>query len=202
MKRLILVFLFMTPVFASCSSDNSVLGVEQAVLAESDQAALLFMIEEEKLARDVYFTLGSAWGIQAFSNIQSSEQQHMNAVAQLLNQYEIPYALAGVGEFGYDELSSLYETLVETGLESSINALEVGALIEDLDIVDLQEFINETENSSITRVFSNLQCGSRNHIRSFTRLLGAEGVEYTPQYLSNDEYQTIISGTTEQCGQQ
>ncbi|MDP2030099.1 MAG: DUF2202 domain-containing protein [Thiobacillus sp.] len=51
---------------------------------------LLFMREEEKLARDVYLTLYETWGLAVFSNIASSEQSHMDALLKLLRTYRCP----------------------------------------------------------------------------------------------------------------
>ena len=53
-------------------------------LSTTEAEALVFMREEEKLARDVYQLLYAQWGQKVFSNIAVSEQQHMDAVALLL----------------------------------------------------------------------------------------------------------------------
>ena len=44
------------------------------------------MREEEKLARDVYSELATAWDLGVFWNIAESEQQHMDAVLDLLGE--------------------------------------------------------------------------------------------------------------------
>ena len=41
---------------------------------------LMFMREEEKLARDTCLVLGEQWGLTIFSNIAKSEQKHMDAL--------------------------------------------------------------------------------------------------------------------------
>ena len=52
-------------------------AVESAVttgaLTETDIAGLVFMREEEKLARDVYLTMSDRWGAPVFENIAASE---------------------------------------------------------------------------------------------------------------------------------
>lgn len=55
----------------------------------TDEYGLRFMIEEEKLARDVYLYLYEQWGTRIFSNIGASEQKHMDAVQNLMNNYNI-----------------------------------------------------------------------------------------------------------------
>ena len=56
---------------------------------------MLFMREEEKLARDVYLTLYDAWRLAPFANISVSEQKHMNAMLLLLRKYGLPDPAAG-----------------------------------------------------------------------------------------------------------
>ena len=168
-------------------------------LSEKEKEHLLFMREEEKLARDVYLTLYKIWGAQIFANIARSEQTHMDAVKALLDKYGVPDPAAGkgVGEFTNPELQELYDKLVEEGSKSLVDALKVGALIEEKDIVDLKVALNDTDNQDIRLVYENLMMGSRNHLRAFTRMLAQQGVEYTPQLLSVEEYQQIINSPWE-----
>ncbi|MCK5279901.1 MAG: DUF2202 domain-containing protein, partial [Cyclobacteriaceae bacterium] len=71
----------------------------------------------------------------------------------------------------------------------------------DLDIKDLEEFEEETTNPDIIRVYESLMCGSRNHLRSFISQLETYGVTYTPQFISQEEFDSIIAGDSEKCGQ-
>ncbi|MGI9258025.1 MAG: DUF2202 domain-containing protein, partial [Gammaproteobacteria bacterium] len=48
--------------------------ITPGVLSVAEEAGILFMREEEKLARDVYLALGEQWGMNVFDNISSSEQ--------------------------------------------------------------------------------------------------------------------------------
>ena len=49
-----------------------------------EKEGLLFMWEEEKLARDVYLTMNEKYGHRVFNNISGAEQRHMNAIKSLL----------------------------------------------------------------------------------------------------------------------
>lgn len=60
------------------------------VISSAESTSLVFMREEEKLARDVYITMINKWGSKIFSNISTSEQTHMDAILMLLNKYNIP----------------------------------------------------------------------------------------------------------------
>ena len=168
-------------------------------LSEEERAGLIKMREEEKLARDVYLTLFNKWSHQVFSNIANSEQQHMDAVKSLLDKYGItdPVVDNTVGVFTDPHMTELYNALVQKGSTSIIDALLVGATIEDLDIYDLNILLAQTDNEDIQVIYQNLTKGSRNHMRAFTRTLGIYGVTYTAQYLTQEEIDQIISGSWE-----
>ena len=55
-------------------------------LTQSEIDDLLYMHEEEKLARDVYLTLYEKWDLALFNNIATSEQRHMDAVDTLIER--------------------------------------------------------------------------------------------------------------------
>ncbi len=194
------------PVYVNSSGSVNDTALSQEInsipageLSDSEKKDLLFMREEEKLARDVYLTLYKIWGAQIFANIARSEQTHTDAVKMLLEKYGLPDPAAGkgIGEFTNPELQELYNKLVEEGSKSLVDALKVGALIEEKDIIDLKKAINETDNPDIKLVYENLMRGSRNHLRAFVRMLAQQGVEYKPQLLSMEEYNEIISSPWE-----
>lgn len=187
--------------FASCNTNDEqeVQSLDYNVTNE-DKQALLFMLEEEKLARDTYSFLYTKWGINQFNNIKDSEQSHMDAIINLLQAYNVPYTLLPEGQFSVPALQDYYNLFVTNGSISSANALQIGATIEDLDIVDLEDYMNDTQNTSIISVFEKLQCGSRNHIRSFVKTITTSGATYTPQFLTVTEYNAILTTANEKCG--
>lgn len=139
----------------------------KAILSPDEEAGLLFVREEEKLARDVYQVLFEKWGLTVFENITASEQQHMDAVLYLLGKYELVDPALEPGLFQNEELQQLYDQLVAKGLTTVVDALEVGVIIEETDIDDLQTLLSQTEKVDITRVYSNLLDGSFNHLEAF-----------------------------------
>ncbi len=182
--------------FVSMRPEVESLPTESISSAES--AGLLYMREEEKLARDVYITLYKKWGTQIFSNISRSEEVHTNAVKSLLSKYKIadPVTNDEIGVFKNRELADLYKQLTDQGSVSLEEALKVGATIEDLDIKDLNNYIKDTDNQDINLVYNNLKRGSENHMRAFVAQLEAKGGSYTPQYISEEEYTAIIGSNT------
>ena len=133
---------------------------------------LIFMYQEEKVARDVYTELYELWGQSVFKNIIQSENSHMNGVKSLLLAYNIPLPIVdtNIGEFPLAELQEMYNTLMAKGRLSANDALEVGVIVEEKDIEDL---IAKMENvpADILKVYGNLLNGSYNHLDAFNKNL-------------------------------
>ena len=101
-----------------------------------------------------------------------------------------------MGIFSDTTLQDLYNTLAQQGLVSVGDALKVGAIIEEVDILDLEERIAATDKADIIQVYDSLLRGSRNHLRSFVQTLKTQtGETYTPQYLKTADYENIINST-------
>ena len=165
-------------------------------LSAEEAAALLFMREEEKLARDVYNQLFTLWGLPTFQSIAASEQTHMDQVKLLMDRYALADPALDPGQFTDANLQALYNQLMAQGSLSIADAIKVGATIEEVDIVDLQTRFTQTDNADIQLVYNNLMNGSFNHLQAFANVLAQQtGETYQPQYLSADQYQVILSST-------
>lgn len=181
---------------------TAIASVPAGDLTEAEVEGLLYMREEEKLARDVYLALYDTWQQPTFQNIASAEQTHMDAVKTLLERYELDDPTAGqdYGEFTNPDLQSLYDQLVAEGNQSLEAALQVGAAIEEIDILDLEKHLSETEREDIQLVYENLLRGSRNHLRAFVSTLQRQDATYEPQYMSLAAYDAILSSEVETGG--
>ena len=174
--------------------------IEPVTLFDSEEAAVLYMWEEEKLARDVYLALADTWQLPIFGNIAGAEQRHMDLVWKLIETYGIVHSFTEdtPGIFVDDSLTQLYTDLVARGEVSLIEALLVGAEIEDMDLYDLYEILDATDNDHLELVFHNLAKGSRNHLRAFVRALSAQDAVYTPQYLDQETFDAVLEADMEQ----
>ena len=169
-------------------------------VSAAEEADLVLMREEEKLARDVYQAMDDMWGRRVFGKIMWAEQNHMNAILEILNKYGIPDPVGGnpPGVFTDPALQQLFYDLLDLGSQSLIDALTVGATIEDLDIYDLFGTLDRADNEDIRLVYQNLMKGSRNHLRSFFSLLLANDATYDPQYLTPAVFDEIVNSPREQ----
>ncbi|GAA2032388.1 hypothetical protein GCM10009819_15510 [Agromyces tropicus] len=134
-------------------------------------AALAYLIEEEKLAHDVYVTLGDLWGANVFTNITASETTHQELVRPLLDARGIDDPRSDeVGVFTDPELQALYDELVARGSTSLDEAIQVGIAIEQKDLDDLGAAIAAEDEADVVSVLERLYAGSENHLASFERL--------------------------------
>lgn len=179
--------------FLSCDTNTS--------LSDEEKEDLLQLREEEKLARDVYLYSYEKYGLSIFNNISDSEQTHMNRVLQILENYNLSDpAGSDTGVFNNQELQNLYNSLTARVDTSELEALLVGAEIEDLDIKDIQDFLQRTTKTDISNMYENLMCGSRNHLRSYYSQITTNGGSYSPKYISQSEFDSIITSDNENCG--
>jgi|WetSurMetagenome_2_1015567.scaffolds.fasta_scaffold64252_2 hypothetical protein len=158
---------------AKSSADEGALSPGAAgTISAEEREDLLFMREEEKVARDIYIMMYQRWGSRVFDNISKSEGTHMAAILTLLNRYGIsdPVGANEVGVFTNEHLQEMYTQLLARGNESLAEAIQVGISIEVTDIVDLEMAIDRADNRDLDRVYSNLLAGSQNHLSAFTRV--------------------------------
>ena len=187
-----------------------------ATLDAAEESHLVFMREEEKLARDVYIALGDAWpGAPTFDNIVPSEQNHTDQIKSKLDKYNIddPATDMTPGVFSGDEwgwyFDEKYAYLVNAGSTSELDGLYVGAFIEELDMHDIVECpvvivdtpngitdcgMNYTDQNDLKNVYGNLVAGSENHLRAYVGAIEAvigEG-NYVAQYLTQAQVDAIL----------
>jgi len=164
-------------------------------LSAIESSGILFMREEEKLARDVYLYLYEVYPLRPFLNISNSEQAHMNAMLYLIDTLNLvdPVGDNPPGVFQNEELQELYDELILRGSKSQEEALRVGALIEEVDIIDIQRELDENaRHEEVIRVYGNLIRASGSHLRAFVRGLELYDVEYKPVLLDPDQFSQII----------
>jgi len=187
---------------ATTAVDAKIATIELTELTAKEVEGILFMRQEEKLARDVYWVIYNKWGVRIFKNIANSEQTHMDALARIVTRYGLddPISEEIPGTFPNDTLQLLYKELVERAGKSFNDALIVGAQIEELDIADLERWLAATDNEDVRIVYQNLMKGSRNHLRSFYRQIERSNLKYTPSYLSTDVFNRIVTSPRERGG--
>ena len=190
------------------------------VLDSNEQAHLIFMREEEKLARDVYQTLGTLYPDSViFGKIDDSEQTHTTAVKTMLEKYGVddPNTNDNVGAYTGEDygwyFTEKYHLLVERASISELEALYVGAFIEELDMMDINQCpqvivetdndINDvsecgkiyTDNADIVKLYTSLLDGSDSHLEGYVKNIEkyiGEG-NYQAQVLTQEQVDAILN---------
>jgi hypothetical protein len=137
---------------------------------EQTEKQLLYLIEEEKLAHDVYTVMYEQYGSNFFGNILESESTHQDKVLSLMDDLKIsdPRSSA-IGVFKNTELQELYNELIAQGLQNETEAIKVGIAIEERDIADISNQLATTSDENVVAVLEILRKGSENHLRAFNR---------------------------------
>jgi hypothetical protein len=140
--------------------------------ADATETQLVYLIEEEKLAHDVYTKMFDLWGSRVFGNILQSEETHQSQVLTVMQTRDIEDPRSSkVGVFSNDELQALYNELIAKGSKSAVDAYEVGVAIEELDIDDITKMLATAKDADVIAMMENLRKGSENHLRAFNNQL-------------------------------
>jgi len=159
-----------------------------STLTDEVKEAIAYMVNEEKLAYDVYMNLytyhleNNGTELFQFKNVaERSETRHMQTVEELAAKYGIEKASdLESGVFNVPEVQALYDTLYAKGIASPVEALQAGCMVEVTDVNDIEADLLMAEESNaqdVVDVFTVLRDGSYNHYWSFDKALIGMGVE-------------------------
>jgi hypothetical protein len=154
------------------TSPKAPLVDEGIATADETVTQLTYLIEEEKLAHDVYQAMFDIWGSRVFGNILNSEESHQSQVLAVMATRDIADPRSSqLGVFKNAELQKLYDELIAKGSKSAVDAYEVGVAIEVLDIDDLTKMLATAKDADVIAMMENLRKGSENHLRAFNNQL-------------------------------
>ena len=200
-------------------SDDASTVISTDALDDNELTHLMFMREEEKLARDVYIRSGMMYPESVvFGNIDDSEQRHTDSVKAMIEKYgyEDPNTNDNVGIYTGEDygwyFTEKYQQLVAKASVSELDAYYVGAFIEELDMLDINQcpkVIIDTDNgiddvsecgkvytakSDILRLYTNLLEGSESHLRGYVDNIERQTGEgsYQAQVLDQEAVDAIL----------
>lgn len=175
------------------------ISAQPTIIPTSEKNAIIYNLEEKKLSHDLYVAFESKWDAQIFENIARTEQDHFNYLLKLTQELgiEVPATILSneKGIYYNPNLQEEYNTMLASGSKSLIDALTIGAKMEEMDIVDLHKVMDVTNETKVFLAYDRLYNTTRNHLRAFVRNLNAQGIDYSPVMLARDEYDKIIGET-------
>lgn len=140
------------------------------------------------MARDVYRKLFKEFGNQVFKNISEAEERHLERMGDMIKRYGLTDKDpvddedddADAGVFKDEGLQEFYDEMVSAKTE--LQALRNGAYVEEVDIRDLEDAIEDTDEECLAAVYGNLLRASNNHLDAFSRNIEAlTGESYEKQ---------------------
>jgi len=190
----------------TAAQDGGVTDVESSpvsTLTQDLKDAIAYMGNEERLAYDIYMNLyeyhdtNSNTQIMQLQTIaQNAEKTHVGIVQALVQKYDlgeddlsnVETAVADNsvafedmprGEYDIPAIQELYNLLYDKGIASKQAALEVGCMVEVVDVDDLDEYIELAEEShaaDVVEAFTVLRDGSYSHYWAFDKGLKNMGI--------------------------
>lgn len=161
-----------TPSVAKTADNPRTESEATATAEDKTKQQLLYLIEEEKLAHDVYTAMLQKYGANVFGNILESESTHQDRVLTLLNARNIADPRSSeLGVFTNTDLQSLYNALIAQGNQNVSEAYKVGVAIEEKDILDITTQLATATDDDVIAALESLRKGSENHLRAFNRKL-------------------------------
>jgi hypothetical protein len=193
-----LVGLLVLDALPGCRANNTSITSATGLTLDEANQGVKYIYEVEKVARDTYLNFYDKWGTPVQQVISASEQNHMDIMKEIIDQYSLGDPDKGLdhGEFSNSDLQQLYFDMVKRGSSSDVDALSTSAMIEEFDIIEIRKRTNNLNKADYISAYSKLMTGSQNHLEIFTAKLKENGVEYKPVYLSQQDYNQIIAAMT------
>jgi hypothetical protein len=132
-------------------------------------AGLLYMIEEEKMARDLYDAFFEQTGNLVFDRISNSEQRHLDSLLSVAERAGVDTSALSTtaGLFTNTAVQSLYDSLLAAGDDSLEAALQAAITLEQSNIVDLASYGADPELGILGIVYAHLEQASERHLAAF-----------------------------------
>jgi len=163
-----------------------------AALTAREKDGLLFIWEEERVARDLYASLYDKNNLTIFLDLVRSESSHMDQARAVMEKHGLAVPPDEPGIFQNQTLQEMHDQLLAEGLQSDQDALTVAAVFEEISIADLEKELSASQANDVRTVYEGLLAGSRKHLRSYVSDLKDQGIEYQPRYLEGEEFQEIV----------
>ena len=144
------------------------------------QKSLAYMYDEERLAKEVYLAIYAKQPVEQLNKIATrAEVRHIDAVKDLAVRYGVATPYQRAGQYQTAHIQSLYNELYAKGIRSKRDALEVGCMVEVIDVEDLQKYTRDAEQANaqdVIQTYNFLLKGTYNHYWAFDKGLKQIGV--------------------------
>jgi len=161
----------------------------------SKENAVLYLIEQEKLARDLYGVLDTIWVTDVFNRMANKELQHMDKLSAVAAEFmiDVPnhFNEYKPGQFVNEDLRNLYIDLLFNANFSLEDAYRACANLEERKIMNLRTALKEPNFDLETTTYKTLLIGSEDNLKFFVRALVEMNSGYVPILMNKSEFETI-----------
>jgi hypothetical protein len=174
-------------------------SIPSSGLSDTETRDIMYLQEAQKLERDLYIYLGQhSPGDPLFANLALSADVLMKADDGILTRYNLtdPEQNAA-GQFSDPKLQTLYNLYAGQSGGTVPSALLAAAQSEDQHIASLFAAIANTDNKDLQFIYGQQLAFSKNNLRAIAQQLSGYSQSYTPHYLSQDAYNTIVTAPME-----
>lgn len=167
-------------------------------LDEAEKDGLIFLLEAAEFAHDVHKTLHGQWrSVTApinvtYDQLVAYEDLDIQLIQILCTRYGLTIPNTTVGTYTNQELTTLYQTTVATGMTSLENAYISGAIASEIYVNAVREQLLQTNNYDLLIMYQKLLQNAEGYMRLIVSPLEHYGVYYKPTYISYALYEEII----------
>jgi hypothetical protein len=153
----------------------------------------LKLYNEERMAYDLYGEFYERWALSVFKKVQEREAKHVWCVERIMDNYGFTYNTNVIsGSYPDKEIQKIYDELTVKGCISDLAALEAAAYIKEKHISQLRERIRYQEDEYIVKVIFLMESAAQSHLRAFVKSIRLSGSDYSPVFLTDDEFRNIM----------
>jgi len=151
-------------------------GTTTATLSEAELNDLIYLVKLEKMAYEVYTTLGQTYStMPILGNISEAEYRHWKVLQNLFVKYSETDPTKdgevdlGIGLYNDDDMSDAYDEAITYGGVSLLQAMETGAIIEQLELDSLNNALGRTVLPDLTTIYNNFINADGAHLTAFEK---------------------------------
>jgi hypothetical protein len=134
----------------------------------------LYLVEEEKMIRDVIAFFWQNYDVRVFERITGTEQSHMNMIRTVLSASSVrpPSFPVQAGNYSNSNLKTIYTDMTHD-VTSLHDALLNSAALAEISILDLRDAITDLSGAqpTLSTLYNSLLYASVDNLRSFAGIL-------------------------------
>lgn len=168
---------------------------QEAPLTPADEESLKYLYESILMTGEILRNSYEKWGVPEFNNVSRTEFSRVDTIMTIMDEYNIkdPAVHHQTGIYFNPEIQQWHNENLGNAVSSYDDALVTAIRIEEKIIYDIQQHTTKgISNNDIRILYTKLNAGAANHLKIFYQLLMNRGKTYSPEYLSQPEFEKLL----------